>query len=314
MSARTHVHREPQPAWSGGRRRSSHELSTRRAGGEQCAQGAAANDGASSAAAAACRALSVRACYAAQRKQRSRAALLQPSRYGALRPATPRVSSTLHPRPRGAPPLRRSQRPGAGRASARGERPRSARALRAAETRPASSKEGARTLQPSLSSPGGPLQLWEGSVSLSSRLPRQRPAETRPIRSRPGTLAVQQPTRRAEAASERPPACSAAAGPPKRCACQSPESSGSQHGRCSAPAALRLRGVDACGRTPRQSDNTKFYELLAADRSASQDDLKRAYKKAAIKNHPDKGGDPEKVRARIAWRRVAARALAWRGG
>ena len=60
-----------------------------------------------------------------------------------------------------------------------------------------------------------------------------------------------------------------------------------------------------------QSDNTKFYELLSVDRNASQDDLKRAYKKAAIKNHPDKGGDPEKVRVRDASR---VRTRARRGG
>merc|ERR1719436_2068211 len=43
-------------------------------------------------------------------------------------------------------------------------------------------------------------------------------------------------------------------------------------------------------------DTEKFYKVLDVDKGASEADIKKAYRKLAVKHHPDKGGDPEKFK------------------
>ena len=45
----------------------------------------------------------------------------------------------------------------------------------------------------------------------------------------------------------------------------------------------------------KEVDNKKFYDLLGVKKEATQDEIKKSFRKLALKEHPDKGGDPEKV-------------------
>jgi len=55
-------------------------------------------------------------------------------------------------------------------------------------------------------------------------------------------------------------------------------------------------GMGGMGRPRKEVDNSKFYDILGVPKEASESDIKKAFRKLAIKHHPDKGGDEEKFK------------------
>ena len=43
-------------------------------------------------------------------------------------------------------------------------------------------------------------------------------------------------------------------------------------------------------------NNNEYYDILNIKKDATPAEIKKAYRKLAIKNHPDKGGDPEQFK------------------
>lgn len=63
-------------------------------------------------------------------------------------------------------------------------------------------------------------------------------------------------------------------------------------------AGMHGGGMPGGGRggPPKEVDNSKYYDLIGVGKQATEQEIKKAYRKKALKEHPDKGGDPEKFK------------------
>ncbi|CAM9264194.1 unnamed protein product [Chrysoparadoxa australica] len=57
-----------------------------------------------------------------------------------------------------------------------------------------------------------------------------------------------------------------------------------------------MPGMHGRGGPRGEVDTDEFYNTLGVKKDANESEIKKAYRKLALKNHPDKGGDPEKFK------------------
>lgn len=57
-----------------------------------------------------------------------------------------------------------------------------------------------------------------------------------------------------------------------------------------------MHGGPRRGGPKKDVDTKKFYDLLGVEKNATLDQIKKAFRKKALKEHPDKGGDPDKFK------------------
>ena len=51
------------------------------------------------------------------------------------------------------------------------------------------------------------------------------------------------------------------------------------------------------GEPEEEADTQKYYDILGVEKDATTDQIKKAFRRKALKAHPDKGGDIETVSA-----------------